>query len=275
MRIGMTLTQNTTNSYRGNNRTLLVMAQQHDKIALRGQIIGLKRSGFSVSAIAHELGITNKTVNKWWRRWEAEGNLRDRPRSGAPRLTTPDDNRRIIEEATAHPLTDAVSIRDRLHLQVSGETVRRRLREGGLRHRIPATKEKLTARHRLDRLRFAETYVNEGLDFWGRVIFSDEKTFSSSTHGPLHCYRRPGTRYLRENIFEIARSGHVTCNVWGWIHLYGIGELTEIEGRFTSQVYLELLEEVMIPSVRAMALPYPERIVFMQVRHSLISKQIT
>lgn len=57
----------------------------------------------------------------------------------------------------------------------------------------------------------------------------------------------------------------MTTNVWGWLHLYGLGELTEIHGRFTADQYLEILEEVMLPSVRAMALPYPERIVFMQV----------
>lgn len=60
----------------------------------------------------------------------------------------------------------------------------------------------------------------------------------------------------------MARSGHVTCNLWGWIHLYGIGELAEIEGRFTADQYLEILEEVMLPTVHASALPYPEHILY-------------
>lgn len=241
------------------------MAQHHDKIALRGQIIGLKLAGLSDADIYRQLGITSKTVKKWWRRWEEEGNLEDRRRSGAPRKTTPDVDQRILEAATSHPMTNAVAIRDDLQLEISSDTVRRRLKEAGVHHRVPAVKEMLTERHRQNRLRFAETYVNENLDYWGRVIFSDEKTFSSTTHGPLHCYRRNGTRYSRENIFEVARSGHVTCNVWGWIHLHGIGELAEISGRFNTNTYLELLEEVMVPTVRAMALPFPERILFMQV----------
>lgn len=49
------------------------------------------------------------------------------------------------------------------------------------------------------------------------------------------------------------------------MHLYGIGELTEIHGRLTADQYIEILEEVMVPSVRAYALPYPERIISMQV----------
>lgn len=64
------------------------------------------------------------------------------------------------------------------------------------------------------------------------------------------------------------------CNVWGWIHLYGVGELTDIKGRLTLDQYLEILEEVMLPTVRAMALPFPEQIVFVQVcvrcQHSVV-----
>lgn len=85
------------------------------------------------------------------------------------------------------------------------------------------------------------------------------------------CWRRDNTRYDRQNIYQEGRSGHVTCNVWGWVHLHGVGELTEIRGRFTAEQYIEILEEVMVPSVRAIALPYPERIIFMQVNIFLLS----
>lgn len=46
--------------------------------------------------------------------------------------------------------------------------------------------------------------------------------------------------------------------------MHGVGELANIEGRLTADKYIEILEEVMLPSVRAYALPYPERIIFMQ-----------
>lgn len=70
-------------------------------------------------------------------------------------------------------------------------------------------------------------------------------------------------RYDPQYVYQEARSGHVTCNTWGWIGLHGVGEVTRLDGRFTADVYLEILEEVMLPSVRAMALPFPERIIFM------------
>lgn len=64
------------------------MAQIHDKIAHRGRIIGMKEAGHSTAEISHELDVSHTTVDKWWRRWRAEGNLLDRPRSAAPRRTT-------------------------------------------------------------------------------------------------------------------------------------------------------------------------------------------
>lgn len=38
---------------------------------------------------------------------------------------------------------------------------------------------------------------------------------------------------------------------------HGPGELVKIEGRFNGQQYIEILEEVLLPSVRAMAVPHP------------------
>ena len=55
----------------------------------------------------------------------------------------------------------------------------------------------------------------------------------------------------------------MTANLWGWIFLHGVGELTDIEGRLNAEKYIEILE-VMLPSVWAYALPFPERFIFMQ-----------
>lgn len=241
------------------------MNPQEDKLCQRGMIVGLRRAGMSIAGIAREMGVSKTTVRLWCRRWEESGNLKDSPRCGGPRKTTPEEDRRILEMNNRFPLKNAVAIRNELHLQVCARTVRNRLHKSGSHHRIPAIKGKLQPHHREARLAFAQEHQHRDLDYWGRVIFSDEKTFASNTHGRLHCWRRDNTRYEPQNIYEEARSGHITLNVWGWIHLYGVGELTEIHGRFTADQYLEILEEVMVPSVCAYALPYPEQIIFMQV----------
>lgn len=242
------------------------MADYHTQTASqRGQFVGMRKAGFSVSQIAREMGVSRPTVRLWLNRNEESGNLRDLPRTGRPRLITAEDTERILADISEHPFTNAVEVKTRLQVDFSTRTIRRRLNEAGVHHRIPAVKEFLEGRHIEGRLRFAQEYVEQNMDFWGRVIFTDEKTFSSTSHGQLHCWRLNNTRYDPKHVYQEARSGHVTANVWGWINLNSVGELAEIDGRFTADKYVEILEEVMLPTVRAYTLPYPERIVFMQV----------
>ncbi|KAK4325159.1 hypothetical protein Pmani_004312 [Petrolisthes manimaculis] len=74
------------------------MDRQLDKVAQRGRIVGMKEAGLSAAdEIAAELGLHRATVYRWIRRWEEDGKLRDRPRSGVKRKTTPQDEQRIRE----------------------------------------------------------------------------------------------------------------------------------------------------------------------------------
>lgn len=116
-----------------------------------------------------------------------------RPR---PRLTTSEEDRRIRRAPTETRFTTATAIREALQLQVSVTTVRRRLHEVGIHHRVPAAKERLTAEHRAGRLAFANRHVGKGLDFWSRVVFTDEKTFNSTNHGRLRVWRENNTRCI-------------------------------------------------------------------------------
>ncbi|KAK3885555.1 hypothetical protein Pcinc_008351 [Petrolisthes cinctipes] len=239
---------------------------EKNRIALRGRIIGLHDAGKTPSEIPHELGLKKDTVYLWLRRWNEEGKLEDHKRTGRRRVTDANQDRMLRNAAEASPFSTSVALTQESGLPISARTVRRRLHEQGIHHRTPAVKEKLTERHRKIRLQFASDHVAYDMDILGRVVFSDEKTFSSTTHGLMHCWRENNTRYDRRHIYENAKSGHVTCNVWGWISLHGVGELTEINERFTADQYIEILEEVMLPSVRSYLLPYPERIVFVQDR---------
>ncbi|KAG7173707.1 putative Transposable element Tc1 transposase-like 49, partial [Homarus americanus] len=122
-----------------------------------------------------------------------------RPR---PRLTTRDED---------------AAIREALHLDICAQTVRSHLHEAVIQNRVPAIKERLTYQHRNGRLQFAQQYVGEDLEFWSRVVFTDEKTFASTNHGKIHLWRPNRMRYNRAHIYEVARSGHVTLNMWGYI----------------------------------------------------------
>jgi transposase len=129
--------------------------REREAVALRGKIIGLHMAGKINSEIAYMLGIHKTTVTKWLRRHEEEGNVSSKPRSGRPRKTSPEIDRLIIAEGRNNPLGAATDTLQTIQPGVSIDTVRRRLKEGGLHHYRPAPKEELSPANIRQRLAFA------------------------------------------------------------------------------------------------------------------------
>lgn len=128
------------------------------------------------------------------------------------------------------------------------QAIRTALHRAGVHHRRPAVKIILGQEQKEARVRFARDYR----DFdYSRAIFSDEKSFKSSQHGRRNLWRVNNTRYEPRNVKSNNESGRIIVNMWGWMSADGPGELHYINERATGQVYAELLEEVMLPTVRA------------------------
>lgn len=180
----------------------------------------------------------------WLKRWEDNGDVVSFKSSGRPRKTSAAQDRQIVNSVVSNGFVRIQDISSS-HC-VSTSTIRRRLRTAGLRHRVPARKPLLSARHKEQRLQFAREYLN--YDF-SRAIFSDEKVFVSSADGRLSLWRPNNTRYLERNILPSRRSGRISFGVWGWMSASGPGELAEISGRMNSEQYTSILDEVLLPSL--------------------------
>lgn len=64
-------------------------------------------------------------------------------------------------------------------------------------------------------------------------------------------YRPKGKRFEQEYIVHESRSGHLSANYWGWISCAGPGEIVSTGTRFDSYAYIELLDEIALPSIEA------------------------
>ncbi|KAK3878657.1 hypothetical protein Pcinc_016718 [Petrolisthes cinctipes] len=118
-------------------------------------------------------------------------NKERRPRQ---RVTTHHEDKELLQAVLHMPFKPATEIKEAMGLQASMSTVRRRRHSAGIHHQTPAKKERLTDAHRTARLAFAEQYVDKGMEFWDRKVFTDEKTFNSSNHGRIHIWRSNNTR---------------------------------------------------------------------------------
>lgn len=124
------------------------------------------------------------------RRFEEEGSVVDRARSGRPRLINQAQVREMVNAYEGDGFIPTRTFADRF--EISTQTVRRVLHGEGIHHRKPARKPLLTQRHKDERLRFAREY----LDFdWDLAVFSDEKSFRSCQTGRLHLWRNNNARY--------------------------------------------------------------------------------
>jgi hypothetical protein len=81
---------------------------------------------------------------------------------------------------------------------LSQNSISRRLTKSGMHSRVAAIKDILTEEHRAARLHFARRYVHYPIEFWRWVIFTDEKSWSSSAHGQLRVRRQKKTKIQSE-----------------------------------------------------------------------------
>lgn len=189
--------------------------------------------------------LQRNTISRWIRRFEEEGNITSRKRSGRPRLITITQRQLMVNEYNNNGFIPTKHFADLFSTSLL--TVRRALHAEGLHHRVPAKKPYLTERHKQARLRFCLDY----LDFdWNNTVFTDEKCFKSSQKGRLHLWRMNNTRWREENIIPNTESGRITVNMWGWMSASGPGELEYISTRANSKTYVEVLNDIMLPTVR-------------------------
>jgi len=120
------------------------------RIARRGRVILLSDQGLTIGRLARIFGVTKRTIRNWLNAYEAEGveGLREAPRSGRPRSTMPEQDKRIAQVVEKGPAVlgclmavwTVVSLCAHLAglgIQIGPATLRRRLHALGFRWRRP------------------------------------------------------------------------------------------------------------------------------------------
>lgn len=75
------------------------------RLVERAKILELANRGQTIPQIATALSLNEKTVRKWFKRFEQQGlsGLEDAPRSGAPSRYTEENKARVLEAARTRP----------------------------------------------------------------------------------------------------------------------------------------------------------------------------
>lgn len=217
--------------------------------------------GASVAEVATQLGVHRTTIARWKRKAETELSLQRTEGSGRWRASTREQDNMLQEYVREHPFVSCNAARAQTGFPGSTNTACRRLREIGLKNCAAANKISISVRNQQRRVAFCNEHLNN-LDMWNDVIFSDEKVFSSANDSRVRVYRRAGERYNPSHINPIDRSGRFSVAVWAWISREGPGVCWQIDGHLNSRQYVDILQNVMLPSVTTLR----DDFVFQQVR---------
>ena len=221
--------------------------------AQRSEAIGMLRAGTSKTAVARHFNCSRSTISRLQQRFRQTGSVKDRPRSGQPRVTTRVDDATMIRIHRRNPFRPATLTarvtRGRHGRVIHPCTVRRRLLSVGLKCRRPKKGVMLTPNHEAARLRWANRHVRYTRRQWGSVIFSDESKFNiSHADGRVRVYREDRERFNPRNVMRHNRFGGGSVHVWGGITQFHKTDLIVLNGHVTANAYIQtVLQPVLLP----------------------------
>lgn len=218
------------------------------------KILTLVEEGLSFREIAVKIGCSHSTIVRLMKKKENLDPLDRKKGSGRKRKTTQKTDNVLQRISMKDRFKSAVRIRVELHefhqVDLSAETIRRRLREIGLYGRRPTKKPLLTTKMKTARLRWAKKYQDWTQDDWRCVIWSDESKFNLLCADNLPYVRRSaGERFKDECIVKTVKFPQSQM-VWGCFSFYVLGPLHFVNGTMNAQRYGQVIREFLVPATK-------------------------
>ncbi len=129
---------------------------------LNKRIVALHKDGVGYKKITKTLNLTCSMVAKTIQRFNRTGSTQNRPRHGRPK------------KLRSHAQHHIQRLKGWGGQPVSAQTIHRTLHQIGLHGCHPRRKPLLKMMHKKARKQFAEDKQTKDLDYWNRVLLSDE-----------------------------------------------------------------------------------------------------
>lgn len=147
----------------------------------------------------------------------------------------------------------------------SKPTLWRYLTDNGIQRVKLARKHAIFPRNIPKRLEYATTALEWPVDFWDRVIWSDETTLRSM---PQSKEVKIWTRHRRNSpelpVNPQIQHGGISVMFWGFFSKAGRGPLIPLDASLDSRGYVELLKEHLLPYIRTAKQEFGVDMILMQ-----------
>lgn len=224
----------------------------------------LLQSGLSLRAVATQAHVSLATVQ----RVQRDGCIdRNRLHAGRPCMLTTRMKKTMTRYIVRDKLGTAVQVKRAVlrdfGMFVSADTVRRGLREGGLRAIEKKKKPALTEKQQKARYEWALRHQHWTMDDWRRVIWSDEVRIALyGSDGRSWAWKAPDAPLQREHVRQTKKFGGGSIMVWSCISWQGIGFMSLIEGTMNGELYLEVMKDELWQSIDEAGLN-PREVIYM------------
>jgi transposase len=128
--------------------------------------------GWSLRRVAANLNVSHSCISKIKRKWALYHTIARAVTPGRPKVTNDEEDAALVDHINQNPFSNSVEARQVANFSGSIRTARRKIRAAGLSSRSAARKPFLTEALKENRVGFALQHLQEGPDFWNKVVFS-------------------------------------------------------------------------------------------------------
>lgn len=211
-------------------------------------------SGLNYNQIATELGFHPSSIKNCCVRFQSNGTITDRYRSGRPKISTARDDRNLIRLVRQNRKLSseklAVAWKLSGNKNASPLTVRSRLQDERYDWKAAAKKPRLSIKQKKDRMAFCKEHKSWGPDKWRSVVFSDEMNIEvDNRKGRVMLRRMAHEKYNDDCILKRTKQGSGSIGIWACMHYSGVKFFKIFDGRLNAVRYIEILEDCLQPQL--------------------------
>jgi len=226
----------------------------------KGEILALKPH-FSHAEIGLQLHIPRQTITDFIERSKERQSIENIPRPGRPRKTSTMTDRWLVHNAESDTHVPFQELKNILNIDIGVRTLRRRLREAGIRKWRAVKRPLLTPEHAKKRRNWAKIHLHWTVEDWRRVIWSDESIVKrNSDSGTVWVFRHQtkSEKYAAKNIQGKQKFDNLSALVWGCFIGDKLGPIVFVDGTVKQETYIGILEEHFLPFLDTLHSENPE-----------------
>ena len=221
-------------------------------VDMKKEVIKLFEEGKTQAKIANICCLSQPSVSNVIKEWKITNCVTCHKKgAGRPKVTNPRSLRilrRIISKEPFSSIAEYTHALNEKGLDISRATVHRRMGDLNYLSRVPNKKPLLNKKQRLRRMKWAKIYQKMDTNFWNRIVFSDECSFTLPMSKNGKVWRKQSEEYSPKCIRRTVKHP-ASVMVWGCMTSHGLGRLKFVEGIINSVKYQEILDDSLISSL--------------------------